>query len=77
MGEQNEVLKSWESDYSQLFQDFLMDLSEWPDTGKEPNDGDQNIRYYLDLEEQRLKKRNLSMKLEFRLIIRSLPRIRW
>lgn len=32
----------------------------------EQNDGDQNIRYYLDLEEQRLKKRNLSMKLEFK-----------
>lgn len=66
MAEDNDVLKLWESDYSRLFQDFLKELSDWPDTGTEPRSGNQDIRYYLDLEEHRLKERNLSMKLNFK-----------
>lgn len=66
MAEESDVLKSWESDYSELFQNFLKELSQWPDTGTEPRSGNQDIRYYLDLEEHRLKERGLSMKLDFK-----------
>ncbi len=66
MAEESAVLKSWESDYSELFQNFLKELSQWPDTGTEPQSGNQDIRYYLDLEEHRLKERGLSMKLDFK-----------
>lgn len=66
MAEERDVLKSWESDYSELFQNFLKELSQWPDTGTEPRSGNQDIRYYLDLEEHRLKERGLSTKLAFK-----------
>lgn len=66
MAEESNVLKSWESDYSELFQNFLKELSQWPDTGTESRSGNQDIRYYLDLEEHRLKERGLSMKLDFK-----------
>lgn len=66
MAEESDVSKSWESDYAELFQDFLKELSQWPDTGTEPRSGNQDIRYYLDLEEHRLKERGLSMKLGFK-----------
>lgn len=65
MAEQGDVLESWESDYAQLFQDFLKELSQWTDTDIEPRSGNQDIRYYLDLEEHRLKEHGLSMKLDF------------
>lgn len=66
MAEESNVLKSWESDYSELFQNFFKELSQWPNTGTEPRSGNQDIRYYLDLEEHRLKERGLSMKLDFK-----------
>lgn len=66
MEEEREALKLVESDHVELFEDFLKELSRWPDTGTEPRSGNQDIRYYLDLEEQRLKERGLSMKLDFK-----------
>ncbi len=49
-------------DYSYMFATFLRELQEWSENGKEPSSGDQDLRYYLEQEEQRLKKRGLSMK---------------
>lgn len=60
----NDVVKAYESDYDGLFGKFLSELVTWSNTGKEPELGDQNIKYSLDLEEARLKKYNLEMKLD-------------
>lgn len=61
MGE-NEGLKAYISDYSEMFAEFLQELEAWCENGREPASGDQDLRHYLDLEEKRLKKRGLSMK---------------
>ena len=45
----NDVVKAYESDYDELFGKFLSELVTWSNTGKEPDLGDQNIKYSLDL----------------------------
>ena len=48
-----------------LFEKFLNELEKWAETGKEPECGDQDIRYYLDLQEQRLKEHDLKETIHF------------
>lgn len=52
------------SKYDGIFQKFRLGLQHWSRTGKEPVAGDQDMKYYLDLQEKRLKDHGLTMKLE-------------
>ncbi len=54
------------SDYSEMYDKFREELQKWCVTGKEPKTADQDVRYYLDLEEKRLKKRNITIKTELK-----------
>lgn len=51
-----------------IYRSFAEELEEWSRTGKEPSTGNQDIRYGLELQEERLKKRNL--KMEYRMKLR-------
>lgn len=53
-----------EGKYEGLFHKFRLGLQSWCRTGKEPTVGNQDMKYYLDLQEKRLKDHDLSMKLE-------------
>lgn len=57
---------SFVSDYGYMFATFVRELEEWSESGKEPSTGDQDLRYYMDQEENRLKKRGLSMKMRLK-----------
>lgn len=46
-----------------LFQKFQNGIQLWSRTGKEPEVGDQDIKYYLDLQEKRLKKYGMEMRI--------------
>lgn len=60
------MMSSYISDYSHMFAEFLSELQHWSETGAEPKAGDQDLRYYLDQEEKRLKKRGISVKLNIK-----------
>lgn len=51
-----------------IYRRFAKELETWSQDGVEPSTGNQDIRYYLELQEARLKKRNLQM--EYRLTLR-------
>lgn len=53
-----------EGKYDGLFHKFRLGLQNWCLTGKEPKAGNQDIKYYLDLQEKRLQDHDLSMKLQ-------------
>ncbi len=57
---------SFVSDYDYMFATFVRELEAWSESGKEPSTGDQDLRYYMDQEEKRLKKRGLSMKMRLK-----------
>lgn len=66
MSEQSSsTLNQWSSDRKELFDRFLTGIENWSITGQEPPEGDQDIRYYLDLQEHRLKQRRISMEYRF------------
>ena len=44
-----------------IFEDFTGELADYTKTGKLPQSGDQDVRYYLELQKSRLKKRNIAM----------------
>ena len=48
-----------------LFEKFANQLSRWSKTGEEPKLGDWNIRAYLDLQEQRLKEKELKRTFDY------------
>lgn len=48
-----------------LFEKFVNQLSSWSKTGEEPKLGDWNIRAYLELQEQRLKEKDLKRTFDF------------
>lgn len=50
-----------------LFEKFTNQLSRWSKTGEEPKLGDWNIRAYLDLQEQRLKEKELKRTFEYKI----------
>lgn len=47
-----------------IFQKFRLGLQNWCRTGKEPSAGNQDMKYYLDLQEKRLRERGLTLELE-------------
>lgn len=49
--------------YDGVFQKFRLGLQNWCRTGKEPAVGDQDIKYYLDLQEKRLQDHDLTVEL--------------
>ncbi|MDO5438637.1 MAG: hypothetical protein Q4F09_01190 [Erysipelotrichaceae bacterium] len=65
------VLQSWRSDREDLFGRFCEELEQWFANGSEPFDGDQDIRYLLDLQEKRLKEHQIEARC--RLIPRGTP----
>lgn len=52
------------NNYDSLFQKFRLGLQNWCRTGKEPSAGDQDMKYYLDLQEKRLKDHELIMEMD-------------
>lgn len=50
----------------ELFQKFADQLAEWSGTGKEPELGDWNIRAYLDMQEHRLKSKEITRIFEYK-----------
>lgn len=50
-----------------IYRVFAEELEGWSQTGLEPSMGNQDIRYYLELQEERLKKRNLKMEYQMKL----------
>ena len=48
-----------------LFEKFANQLSRWSKTGEEPKLGDWSIRAYLDLQEQRLKEKELKRTFDY------------
>lgn len=59
---------TWSRSNHSLFEDFAISLEEYTKTGKAPAEGDQNIQYALELQDERLKKKNLTM--EYKLVPR-------
>ncbi len=57
---------NWNSghDYDGIFQKFRLGLLSWSRTGKTPQAGNQDIKYFLQLQDQRLKAHNLDLELE-------------
>lgn len=51
--------------HADLFQRFLKEIQLWCRTGKEPRSGDQDMKYYLDLQEKRLQRHNLKIDMRF------------
>ena len=58
------------ADYTGMFEWFRHELEDWCRTGKEPRDGNQDVKYYLDLQEKRMKDRGLTMELKLEPVIR-------
>ena len=51
--------------YAEIFTKFLQQLSDWSTTGKEPDLANQDMKYYLDLQEARLKSHNVQLKINY------------
>lgn len=56
---------SEQTPHANLFARFIKELQLWCRTGKEPAGADQDMRYYLDLQEKRLKEHNLQVDRRF------------
>lgn len=50
-----------------IYRTFTKELEEWSRTDKAPSMGNQDIRYYLDLQRERLRSRSLRMEYRFKL----------
>lgn len=50
----------------ELFRKFVEQLAEWSGTGKEPELGDWNIRTHLDMQEHRLKSKEITRIFEYK-----------
>lgn len=68
-------MKPYNTEEEKIFRQFTDELEEWSDTGKVPSTGNQDIRYYLDLQRKRLKERNLKMEYRMKLRGEHLDRI--
>lgn len=53
-------------DDKELFVTFARQLSEWSRSGKEPELGDWNVRAYLDMQERRLKEKEIMRIFDFK-----------
>lgn len=50
-----------------IYRTFTKELEEWSRTDKVPSMGNQDIRYYLELQKERLRSRSLRMEYRFKL----------
>ena len=55
----------WSRSNGSLFEDFAISLEEYTKTGKAPAEGDQDIQYGLELQDERLQKKGISMEYKF------------
>lgn len=67
--------KPYNTKDEKIFRQFTEELEEWSETGKVPSTGNQDIRYYLDLQRKRLNQRNLRMEYRMKLRGEHLDRI--
>lgn len=56
-----------EKDKRELSNQFANELEEWSKTGKKPKSGNQDITYFLELQRDRLKERNIQMEYDLSL----------
>lgn len=56
---------TWSRDSDSMFERFAVHLEEYTTTGQLPEGGDQDIRYALKLQKERLQKKRLSMQYSF------------
>lgn len=61
----HEEHRIWKTTSHYPFEKFGAELIEYTQTGNIPSQGDQNVRYALELQKQRLKNKSLLMKYEF------------
>ena len=61
----HEEHRIWKTTSHYPFEKFGAELVEYTQTGNTPSQGDQNVRYALELQKQRLKSKSLLMKYEF------------
>lgn len=61
MNNQNQQT-TWDKSHHSIFENFALDLESFTDTGEYPAYGGQDLKYGLELQFERLKKRNLKMK---------------
>ena len=59
---ENDIPAEWRSGREGMFIKFAQELSAWPETGKEPETADRGTKYYLDLQEKRLKRHGLELR---------------
>lgn len=59
--EMTPTLESWRSPKENIYDRFADELGKWSMDGNEPFDGSQDVRFYLELEEKRLKEHNIEM----------------
>lgn len=55
----------WSASSRSLFERFAVNLADYTKTGELPPEGDQDIRYALELQEERLKSKGLTMQYHF------------
>lgn len=67
--------KPYNTEEEKIFRQFSDELEEWSRTGETPSMGNQDIRFYLDLQKRRLKERNLQMEYGMKLRGEHLNRI--
>lgn len=67
--------KPYNTEDEKIFRQFTDELEEWSRSGEAPSTGNQDIRYYLDLQKGRLKERNLKMEYRMKLRGEHLDRI--
>lgn len=63
--EQKKGEMTWSRSNGSLFEDFAISLEEYTKTGKVPAEGDQDIQYALELQDERLQKKGLAMEYKF------------
>lgn len=57
---ENTDIKKYQT-YEQLFENFRKGLENWSVSGQEPGEGNQDVRYFLDLQENRLRQWGIHM----------------
>lgn len=61
------MVKPYNTKEERIYRVFTDELEEWSRTNKTPTMGNQDIRYYLDLQRERLNRRNLRMEYQMKL----------
>lgn len=61
-GKERDIPAEWRSGRDGMFIKFADELSAWPETGQEPSTADRGTRFYLDLQEKRLKRHGLELR---------------